>query len=100
MNWKRPDSAIAEKFPQLKIRNKGACSGCNMNLLVALNEIHRAGQVVKCKAIVMGQDAPVEDESLLVGNCTSSLWRDYDHVSGCPPKSEDIKKFISSHEAN
>ena len=95
MHWKRPDSVIAERFPQLKIRNKGACSGCNMNLLVALNEVNRARSEVKRRAIVMGQDTPVEDGSALIGVCTSSFWGNYDHLSGCPPESEAIKEFIS-----
>ena len=38
MCWQRPDSTIAEKFPELTIRNEGACSGCNMNLLEALTD--------------------------------------------------------------
>jgi uncharacterized protein (DUF362 family) len=94
MQWKRPDSAIAERFPQLKIKNKGACSGCNMNLLNALNEIKRDGQEVKRKAIIMGQDTPVEYGCLLIGNCTSPFWRDYEHLSGCPPRITAIKEIL------
>ena len=94
MNWKRPDSIITEKFPELEIKNKGACSGCNMNLLVAINEISRNKQKLRCKAIIMGQDKPVIDESLLIGNCTSDFWGSYPHIPGCPPSSEAIKNFI------
>jgi uncharacterized protein (DUF362 family) len=96
MHWKRPDSVIAEKFPDLKIRNKGACSGCNMNLLAALNEIGRSKQELKVKAIVMGQDKPVEDETLLIGKCTSSFRESYLYLPGCPPKPEEIKDSISN----
>lgn len=96
MHWKRPDSTIAERFPQLKIRSKGACSGCNMNLLGALNELNRAGREVGRRAIVMGQDTPVEKESALIGKCTSSFWKDYDHLAGCPPRLEAIKEFVSA----
>lgn len=95
MSWKRPDSVIAERFPDLKIRNEGACSGCSMNLLEALNGIHGAGQKVRCKAIVMGQDTPIEAESVLIGRCTSSFWKEYDHLRGCPPKTAAIKEFIT-----
>ncbi|MBD3183430.1 DUF362 domain-containing protein [Candidatus Poribacteria bacterium] len=93
MNWKRPDSTITEKFPNLIIRNKGACSGCNMNLLVALNDVKSESEI-SYNAVVMGQDEPVEKNSVLIGKCTSSFWKDYDHISGCPPKSGDIKKLI------
>jgi len=94
MQWKRPDSAIAERFPQLRIRNKGACSGCNMNLLNALNETKRDGQELRRKAIVMGQDTPLEYECLLIGNCTSSFWQDHEHLPGCPPKIAAIKEIL------
>ena len=95
MHWKRPDSAIAERFPQLKIRNKGACSGCNMNLLNALNEIKRDGQEVRRETIAMGQDTPLEYECLLIGNCTSPFWRDYEHLPGCPPRIVAIKEILA-----
>ena len=103
MRWKRPDLIIASRFPWLKIRNKGACSGCNINFFKALNELDSAGQdspTLKCgwkrKIIVMGQDTPVEKESVLIGKCTSSFWKDYDHLPGCPPKVTAIKEFISA----
>ena len=96
MRWKRPDSTIAEKFPELKIRNKGACSGCNMNLLGALNQLGRTRQEFKRKIIVMGQDTPLDEKSALVGKCTASFWKDYDHLPGCPPKLEAIMDFIST----
>lgn len=94
MRWKRPDSVIAERYPWLKIRNKGACSGCNMNLLGALNEISRTGQEVKRRIIVMGKETPVEKKSALIGNCTSSFWNNYEQLPGCPPKLASIKDFI------
>lgn len=94
MHWKRPDSVIAEKFPEIKIRNKGACSGCNMSLLTALNEISKTKKGLNLKAIVMGQDMPVENESCLIGNCTSSFRENYPYLPGCPPKSENIINFL------
>jgi hypothetical protein len=96
MQWKRPDSAIAEKFPDLIIRSKGACSGCNMNLLEALNGLGRSGQKVTRTAIVMGQDVPVERASVLIGKCTAQFREDYDHLPGCPPQSGAIRVFIST----
>ena len=95
MHWKRPDTVIAEKFPWLNVRNKGACSGCNINFFKVLNELDGEGKEAKRKTIVMGQDTPVEKGSALIGKCTSRFWKDYDHLGGCPPKTECIKKFIS-----
>ena len=95
MNWKRPDSTIAERFPELRIRNEGACSGCNMNLLESLNELDRAGQEVKRRAIVMGHDTPIEKESALIGKCTASFRKNHDYLPGCPPRTTAIREFIS-----
>ncbi len=95
MHWKRPDTVIAEKFPWLNVRNRGACSGCNINFFKVLNELDGEGKEAKRKTIVMGQDTPVEKRSALIGKCTSPFWKDYDHLGGCPPKTESIKKFIS-----
>ena len=97
MKWKRPDSVIAEKFPGLTIRSKGACSGCNMNLLEALRGL--AEEKVTRRAIVMGQDEPVEKASVLIGKCTSPLWKDYDHLPGCPPRTAAIRELISAEVA-
>ena len=99
MRWKRPDSIISERFPELKIRNRGTCSGCSMNFLGALRQLHSAGQGVKRKRIVMGQDTPGEEESALIGNCTSSFWSDYEHLAGCPPNVAAIRDFISARGA-
>lgn len=100
MRWKRPDSTIAERFPELRIKNKGACSGCNMNLLGALNELYRAGQEVTRRIIVMGQDVPIEEESGLIGRCTAAFRREYEYLPGCPPKVAAIKEFISTFGVN
>ena len=97
MKWKRPDSVIAEKFPGLIIRNKGACSGCNMNLLEALRGLTE-GDITR-RAIVMGQDEPVAEASVLIGKCTSHLRESYDHLPGCPPKTAAIREFISAEVA-
>jgi len=96
MHWKRPYQIIAERFPWLKVRNKDACSGCNINFFSALNELHRSGKEIKHKIIVMGKDAPVEEKSALIGNCTSAFWKDYEYLSGCPPKIADMKEFLTS----
>lgn len=94
MRWKRPDLIIAERFPWLRMRNNGACSGCNINLFKALDELDRAGERMRQKMIVMGRDTPMDRESLLIGRCTSSFWKDYDHLPGCPPKVEAIREFL------
>ena len=97
MKWKRPDSVIAEKFPGLTIRNKGACSGCNMNLLEALRGLTE-GEITP-GAIVMGQGEPVEEASVLIGKCTSHLRKSYAHLPGCPPRTAAIREFISAEVA-
>lgn len=95
MHWKRPDQIIASRFPWLKIRNKGACSGCNINFFRALSELNKTEQEIEHKIITMGDDKPLERESALIGNCTSPFWKNYEYLPGCPPKVEAIKEFIS-----
>lgn len=97
MKWKRPDSAMAEEFPSLIIRNKGACSGCNMNFMMALRGLTE-GELAR-RAIVMGQDEPVEEGSALIGKCTARHRKSYDHLPGCPPRTATIREFVSAEVA-
>lgn len=87
--FERPLEALFEKYPNLKIFNEGACSGCNMNFLSALRQLTERD--LGWQEIVMGHDEPRNKDALLIGACTSKYRKEYPHLPGCPPSVEEIK---------
>jgi len=90
--FERPHEAFSKKYPDLKIFNEGACSGCNMNFFGALRRLDASN--LKWNKVVMGHDKPRSKDALLIGACTSKYRREYAHLPGCPPSVEEIKNRI------
>ncbi len=86
--FERPLEAILQNYPDLKIFNKGACSGCNMNFFGALRQLN--DNDLKWNEIVIGHDTPKSKDALLIGACTSKYRKEYPHLAGCPPSIEEI----------
>lgn len=85
-----PEEAMSRRFPDLRIQNKGACSGCMANLLDVLGWTGNW----KTQTFVLGRDTPDAEGAILIGDCTSEYWGEYEHVAGCPPSSRQIAEVI------
>ena len=90
----RPIDSMARQYPQLNLSNEGACSGCNMNLFAALRGLKWQDRELAWDEIVMGNDKPKSADALLIGTCTSSLRKEYAHLSGCPPDVEEMREKL------
>ncbi len=97
--FRRPNEEIAEHFPGLQIVTDGACSGCAMNLLEALASIHQAGESVRVPAVAIGGRSRIL-AGLTVGNCTQRCEAAGEHLDGCPPSTEEIRRALCQQEGS
>jgi len=90
-----PQEELKEAFPLLEIIGaEKACSGCLIPLLSALTSLRERGATLKEPLTIYlgGKPGASKDQRpLLLGDCALSGGMDHDsHVTGCPPRREEL----------
>ncbi len=96
--FRRPHEDVADRFPDLEIAAERACSGCTMNLFEALAAIEDSADRVEVPAVAIGAGACVE-AGLTVGDCAERRGG-CDHLPGCPPRIDEIRRALCSRSAS
>jgi uncharacterized protein (DUF362 family) len=95
--FERPDEAMARELPGLKLQADGACSGCRLNVVHALQELARSGKPVPERLIVIGNRRVADGRAVLIGNCALEHRDGHGCLPGCPPKADTIRAFLAQH---
>lgn len=81
-------SAGVSEAVKRRIDERGACSACYANLASALTQL---GEVAGETPVCVGQGFRCQSGEIGCGNCTSQ----FKHcIKGCPPRTEDIVKYL------
>lgn len=95
-----PPTMFSLPFPDVRVHEEGACSGCLSTLLVFLQEHHANldDYRLKDKKIHIGIGKYLKtcpDGTILIGNCAAGLKKRGIFVKGCPPVSSQIMETLS-----
>lgn len=97
MNFELPQEEIGRSFPQLDLSIGQACCGCAVPIFSSLSRIRKeGGQLKRRLTFVAGKKnslSGVNDNLILVGDCTESLSSDT-HLKGCPPNEDEIMQAL------
>lgn len=95
-----PPTTFSLPFPDVRVYDEGACSGCLSTLLVFLQEHHANldDYRLKDRKIHIGIGKHLKscpDGTILIGNCSAGLKKRGIFVKGCPPVSSQIMETLS-----
>lgn len=90
-----PQDALKRHYPNLDIRDDGACSACRAALMDGL---FTAGAERQVTQIAMGAHSLPATDALVLGNCLSTYFASHAHVPGCPPAGKAVARALAGKE--
>jgi uncharacterized protein (DUF362 family) len=91
--FERPFEAWLREYPQVALIGDSVCSGCQMNLGVALQQV--AGETAIGRLnVVMGSAAEAPDDAIVIGQCARDHRDGRTYVAGCPPTPARIARAL------
>jgi uncharacterized protein (DUF362 family) len=97
--FERPFEAWLRQYPQVSLIGENACSGCQMNVCLALQQA-AAGANLGRLSLVMGAADVAPDDAIVVGQCARAHGDGRTFLPGCPPTVERITKAIRARIAS
>lgn len=81
-------------YPDLDIRDDGACSACAAALMDGL---YVAGAQRVVSSIALGAKAKPGPDTLVLGKCLRDYWPTHAHVTGCPPSGHAVAAALTAN---
>jgi uncharacterized protein (DUF362 family) len=86
-----PQDSLKRHFPDLDIRDDGACSACRAALMDGL---FTAGAGRKVTSIALGAQSRPAADALVLGRCLNTYFPSHAHVPGCPPDGTAVARAL------